>query len=46
MVRPGQYLPRRLPRACQDFFGLLGHAGADLLRLFPRLLMAFGRALV
>jgi hypothetical protein len=46
VVRPGQDLPCRLPRARQDFFGLLGRACADLLRLFPRLLVAFSHVLV
>jgi hypothetical protein len=46
MVRPGQDPPRRLPRAREDFFGLLSRAGADLLRLVPRLLVVFGRTLV
>jgi hypothetical protein len=46
MVCPSQDPPRRLPRTHEDFFGLLDRAGADLLRLLPRLLAAFGRALV
>jgi hypothetical protein len=46
MMRPGQDPPRRLPGIRQSLFGLLDHAGADLLRLLPRLLAALGGALV
>jgi hypothetical protein len=45
-MRPGQDPPRRLTGIRQSFFGLLDRAGADLLRLLPRLLAALGGTLV